>query len=430
MRQTDTVVPGRRPGLSLPPALRYPAYRSYWFGTLGSVIGFQMLNASLFWLVHSLENSPIYLGYVGLANGIPAIGLNLFGGVLADKLNMQRLITATQSISAILIFLLATLTLLGWVQVWHVLAISFAAGAVNAFDQPARQALYPHLIDRKVMMSAVALDSAIWGGTRIIAPALAGMIIAVAGSAISIYVAGLGFVIMAFVIYTLKVPDIERATAGNNIRDMLAGVKFIRDNTIFSFLISVTFFNSFFGMGYLALMPIFAREIFGQGPGAYGILLSVGGVGSLLTTLWLGSRSNFPKKGLLLIGSSAMFGLAVTVFGLTSKFIGSYYLGLGILFLTGVFHSTYAISIMSSLQMMVPDQMRGRIMGFYGMTWSITPLGGLQSGAIANVIGAPFSVAIGGLLVSAFALGSALFNSQVRNLGTLVKRFEELAYPS
>ena len=146
-----------------------------------------MLQASQFWLVYRLESSALFLGYVALANALPAIALNLFGGVFADKVDKRRLIIVTQSIEALIIVLLATITLLDLVQVWHILVLAFAAGAVNAFDQPARQALYPHLIDRGAMMSAVALNSSIWQGTRIVAPAVAGILIATVGTAASFY---------------------------------------------------------------------------------------------------------------------------------------------------------------------------------------------------------------------------------------------------
>ncbi len=420
----------RRFRIGVPPAMRYPAYRQYWFGTLASVSGFQMFTASQFWLIHKLEDSPLFLGYVGLANAIPAIALNLFGGVFADKLNQRRLIMTTQTIVAALVFLLATLTLAGVVNVWHVLGIAFITGAVNAFDQPARQALYPHLIERKVMTSAVALNSSIWQGTRIVAPAAAGLIIGFAGIAESFYVAGAGFLAMAIVIAMLSVPRIERGATAGTGRSMLEGVKFIKSNSIFSFLIGMTFFNSFFGMAYVVMMPVFAEDILGQGPSAYGALLSVGGVGALLTTIWLGSQRAFRRKGLLLIGGAVMFGIGVAAFALTSEYIGSYPLALALMFFMGIFNSIYMISVMSTLQIMVPDRMRGRVMGFYGMTWSIMPLGGMQAGAIASFIGAPFAIAIGGLAVAAFAVGPALVNSRVRNLGNLLMQFERGSAPT
>lgn len=383
-----------------------------------------MFQASQFWLVHTLDESPLALGYVGLANAVPAIALNLFGGVFADKLDKRRLIMITQSIIAGLVFLLATLTLTGVVQVWHVLGIAFVTGAVNAFDQPARQALYPHLIDRKVMMSAVALNSSIWQGTRIVAPAFAGIVIATVGTAAAIYVSGAGFVVMALVIIALKVPHIERGATGSAVHDMLEGLKFITGNSIFKFLIGMTFFNSFFGMAYIVMMPVFAEDILGQGPSAYGALLSAGGVGALITTLWMGSLSNFRRKGMLLIGGAVVFGFGVAAFALTSEYVGSYALAIAIMFIMGIFNSMYMISVQSSLQIMVPDNMRGRVMGFYGMTWSIMPLGGLQAGAIASVIGVPVAIAIGGFAVAGFALGPAAVNKRVRNIGALLQQFE------
>jgi MFS family permease len=384
-----------------------------------------MLQASQFWLVHTLEDSPLFLGYVGLANAAPAILLNLFGGVFADRLDNRRLIMVTQTLLASLIFLLATLTLTSVVEVWHVLGIAFVAGAVNAFDQPARQALYPHLIDRSVMMSAVALNSSIWQGTRIVAPAIAGMIIATAGIAASFYVAGSGFAIMVLVMSTLKVPHFERSASKGTGRDMLEGIKFIKDNSIFSSLIALTFFNSFFGMAYVILMPVFAEEILGRGATAYGMLLSVSGASSLATTVFMGTRTNLNGKVWVLIGGAVLSGVSIAVFALTAEVFKSFCLAMSLMFIIGIFNSMYRISIMSSLQMLVPDQMRGRVMGFYGMTYSLMPMGGMQASAVATVVGAPIAIALGGMAVSTFAVGLVLANPKIRGLERLLSQAEQ-----
>ena len=263
--------------LSLPPAMHYPAYRAFWLGLLASVSGFQMLRFGQYWLIYQLTASPVALGYMGIASGIPAICLNLFGGVFADTIDQRRLIMTTQSLTAGLIFSLATLTFLDVVQVWHVLVIAFCAGAVEAFDQPARQALYPHLIDRKVMLSAVALNSSIWQGTRIIAPAAAGFVIAWAGTAVAFYLAGLGFLTMAIVMYNLRIPQMTRGARGRAAYDILEGLKFIRQNSIFSFLIGMTFFYSFFGLAYITLMPVLAVNILQVGAKGQGLLMGMGG---------------------------------------------------------------------------------------------------------------------------------------------------------
>jgi MFS family permease len=417
----------RRLPLSVPPALHYPAYRAFWLGLLASVGGFQMLRFGQSWLIYQLTGSPLALGYVGLANGIPAICLNLFGGVFADKLDQRRLIITTQSITAGLVFLLATLTLFDAIQVWHVVVITFFAGAVDAFNQPARQSLYPHLIDRKVMGSAVALNSSIWQGVRIIAPAVAGFIIAWAGTAVSFYLAGLGFCTMALMMYSLEVPGHRRGAGGSAIHDILEGLLFIRQNSLFSFLIGMTFFSSFFGLAYITLMPVLAVDILHVGSKGLGLLRGAGGVGSLLTTLWLSSGSNVGSKGWFIIGGGVMSGLSIAAFGLTSRFVGSFPLALGIMFTMGICNTTYTTSIQTSLQMLVPDGMRGRVMGFYGMTYNLTPLGGMVASALADLISAPLTIAVGGLAVTAFALGPAMLNSESRNLGARLRQVETAA---
>ena len=406
---------------SLPPALQYPAYRAYWLGLLASVSGYQMFRAGLFWLIYVETSSPLSIGLVAVANAVPGIFFNLFGGVFADKLDKRLLVMCTQATNAFFIFILATLTITGQVQPWHIMVISFVAGAIEAFDTPARQALYPHLIDRKVMMSAVALNSIVWQSTRIVAPAVAGFIIDFVNTGVSFFVAGAGFLTMAVVLFFLRVPPIPMGSRGNPAQDILEGLKFIRQNSIFSILIGMTFFNTFFGMSYQVLMPVFARDILEQGARGQGLLLGAGGAGAMLITFWFGAQATVRRKGLMIIGGAVMFGALVISFGLTSQLFHSLALAMVIMFAMGICNSMYMISIQSSLQMMVPDRMRGRVMGFYGMTWSIMPLGGMQSTAIAAAIGspmgAPIAVALGGLAVVAFALGPALANRKLRGLG-------------
>lgn len=420
----DTGLGGRLRRI-VPLALRYPGYRAFWFGMLASVSGFQVLQFGQLWLMYQITGSPLSLGYVGLANAVPGIVLNLFGGVFADRLDQKRLIMVTQLTISCLVFLLATLTLLDLVRVWHILTIAFLIGAVEAFNQPARLSLYPRLIDRGALVSAVALNSAIWQGTRIVAPAVAGAIIAIMDTAASFYLAGFGSVFMALIIFFLRVPPIERAAQGSPTRSMWEGINFIRNNSVFAFLIGMTFLNSFFGMSYLIMMPVFAVDILKVGADGQGLLLSVGGVGALFTSLWFGSRSKVSHRGLLVIGGAVFFGTLIAAFALTSRFVGSFPLALVILFLAGLANSTYMINVQSFLHTLVPDQMRGRVMGFFGMTWSVMPLGGLQAGALATFITVPFAVAIGGLAVAAFAVGPAWFNPSVRHIGVLLAEPEQ-----
>ena len=415
-QETNPLIEQGRFGI--PPALRYPAYRAYWLGLLASVSGYQMFRLGQGWLIYEITGNPWSLGFVGAANAIPAIFFNLFGGVFADRWDKRRLIISTQLTTSSLIFLLATLTLLGWVEPWHVIAIAFLAGGVEAFDNPARQALYPHLIDRRVMMSAVAMNSVVWQGTRIIAPAIAGVLIDVINTESTLYISGVGFVVLALVMARLKIPPIPRGALGNPLQDINEGLQFIKKNSIFSFLIGMTFFNSFFGMAYVMLMPIFAVDILEVGARGQGLLLTMTGAGALINTLWMGARGSVPNRGWAIIGGAVFFGFAVTAFALTAEYVGSLSLAMALMFIMGVFNSVYMISIQSSLQIMVPDRIRGRVMGFYGMTWSIMPLGGLQASALTSLFTAPIAIAAGGLAVALFALGTAAVNPTVRALSS------------
>ena len=381
------------------------------------------------WLIYEITGNPWSLGFVGAANAIPAIFFNLFGGVLADRLDKRRLIMFTQLTTASLVFFLATLTLIGQVESWHILLIALLAGGVEAFDNPARQALYPHLIERKVMMSAVAMNSVLWQGTRIIAPAIAGILIDVINTESALYISGFGFIVLAVVMARLKIPAIPRGALGNPLRDISEGLGFIKVNSIFSFLIGMTFFNSFFGMAYVLLMPIFAVDVLEVGAKGQGLLLGMSGAGALVNTLYMGARGSVPNRGLAIIGGAVLFGLAVAAFALTAEYVGSLTLAMALMFFVGVFNSIYMISIQSSLQIMVPDRMRGRVMGFYGMTWSIMPLSGLQANALSNIphVGAPIAVAAGGLIVALFALGPAAVNATVRNLSAHLAPVEDEA---
>ena len=412
------VQPGLLSRLRLPPALRYPLYRRYWLGTLASVSGWQMMFVAESWLAYDLTGSPLYLGYVGVAAAVPAIVLNLVGGVVADRVDKRMLILLAQAVMTVVLGILGTLTVTEHIQPWHLITAAFITGSFGAFEQPAREALYPHLIERKVMASAVALDAAIWQGTRIAAPALAGVVIATVGTAAVFFAATAGFLLMCFVAVTLPAPPIVSGRSGSALQDMAIGLSFIRQEPVFKFLISMTFFNSFFGMSFLVLMPIFAKDILEVGASGQGVLLSVSGIGSLSTTLLIGTLGMPRRVGMAIAGGAVIYGLAICAFALSSEYLGSYPLAIGIMIVLGAVNSMYMVSIMSTLQLMTPDHMRGRVMGFYGMTWSIYPLGGMQSSAVAYAIGAPLAATVGGAAVALFAFGPALLNARIRGLNT------------
>jgi len=403
-------------------ALKHQGFRRFWLGMVASVMGFQIMMVAQGWLVYELTDSKLFLGYLGLASGVPAIVLSLIGGVVADKVDQRRLLMLTQSISSLVMLTLATLVLLDMVQVWHLMVTAFLIGSIQAFDGPTRQAIFPHLIKREDMMNAVALNSMVWQGTRVLGPALGGIIIGTRlGIAPGFYAPFVGFLIMALMISTLRLPPIKRAEGTSVVQDMAEGIKFVHTNRIFTFLIGMSFFNSMFGMSYIFLFPVFAKDIFETGASGLGFLSAATGIGGLLGTVTTASLGHFQRKGWLLLGGAVFFGVFLILFAITSSIFASLPLAMFLIFLAGACTSIYMISILTTLQSLVPNELRGRVMGIYGMTYSVLPLGAMQAGGVAEFTSAPFAVALGGAVIIVLAVGMALTNRQVRDLGMQAK---------
>ena len=396
-------------------SLQYRDYRLFWFGQLVSVLGFQMLMLTQLWLVYDLTGSTIQLGLVGLSSAVPSIVLNLFGGVVADKVNPRRLIMATQLLGAVVILALATLALSDVIQAWHVMVAAFFMGGLMAFDGPSRQSIFPHLIDRRSMQNAVALNAVVWQGTRIVGPGLAGILIEVVGTAVIFYMTAVGFVIFVLFLAAVRMPQIERRSSGSVMRDMGEGLAFIRDNFIFAFLLGMTFFNSFFGLSYVQLLPVFQKDVLNVSESGLGLLAGMAGVGALSGTFIVASMSGIRRKGLVMIGGAVVFGATLVLFGYSRWF----WVSVPLVALAGFSSSIYMVLSQTALQMRVPDQFRGRVMGIWIITYNLMPLGGFQAGVVASLVDVRFAVALGGVAVMGFALLGAARSAEVRGLGVL-----------
>jgi len=408
--------------MKLPLALQNPNFRAFWGGTLISVIGFQMLRFTQFWLIYDITDSSLYIGYLALANGIPTIVFNIIGGVYADRLNQKVLVFITQLLLAVLIFVLFCLTFMGVVNELHILILAFLSGSVEAFDQPARRALYPSLIDREAIPSGVALLSGIWPGTRIIAPAIAGFLIVWTSVATTILISAIGFLIMAIIAINLKVNFTPQQRSTSPLEDLLEGFTYIKAHSIFRFIISITFFQSFFALAYIPMMPVIAKEVLSLGPEAQGVLLGASGLGALSTTIVIAIKPNLGSKFFHVVIGSFLSGLSVVFFALSTIQSGSYYLAIVCMFIVGIFGTLPAISAQSSLQLSVPNNLRGRIMGLYGLTFSLRPLSGFQAGVISGFTNPTFAIAFGGAALSIFTVASFITNKNVRNFNQIIDK--------
>ena len=409
--------------------LRSPDYRTYYVGHVASVAGHQIMIAVQAWLVYRLTGSPLALGLVGGVQAIPGIVLNLVAGALADRLNPRYLIMVGQGASALLAGILATLVVTGLVQMWHIVAIAFLISITTSFDQPARRTIWPHLVDRRQFMFAVSLNQSVWSSTRIVAPAIAGLMIAtiadatgdeMVGAGASFYMAVVGFLAMVMAMAMIRLPAIKRSTGATIAHDIAEGLLFTLQHRVFLVLLGLTFMNGFFGISYMWLMPVFAEEYLRVDVTGYGVLLSVSGIGGAIGALGVGSFGQYQNRAWLIVGSTILFGATVVLFAVTSAAFHSFPLALVLLLLGGCFFSVSQVAATTILNLLVPDEFRGRVMGLRGVTWSIAPLGSLMAGSLAVLVGTAFAVGLGGLVVILFALLAVATNSEIRNLRSVM----------
>lgn len=398
-------------------ALGTPAYRRYWLGSLSSVGGMQLLTIGQGWLVFELTNSPIDLGWLGAASALPNVVMGLFGGALADRLDKRVVLRATALMNAALIFVLAILDFSGVVTVGHVLTIAALQSLVSGLDWPARSAIYPLLIDRAHMMSAVALNSIVWQSTRMVMPAIGGALLAVTDTAVLFALAGCGMLCMAWVVHRLDVHAPGNST-GNALEHTLDGLRFIRDNQLFLMLMLVAFTAMFFGTSYVSLMPAFAT-LLGAGSEGYGVLLSASGVGSLLGTFISGIVQRDQRSGSAMLLCAGAFAPCIMVFATITAFAdvlpGAYWMALPFVLAAAALSSVFNIVSMTIMQLRVPDALRGRVMGVHGISFSFMSLGALFTGALAEPLGTPLATIVAASVVVVVVGWVALTQSVVRN---------------
>ena len=393
-------------------ALSQPRYRRYWLGSLCSVGGVQLVTLGQGWLiVDELGGSPLDLGFLGGATAGPTILVNLFGGVLADRVDRRALLVATSLVCAVLLALLATLDVTDAVEIWHVIAVAAGLGMVFGVDWPARNAFFPALIDREYMMNAVALNAAMWQGTRIIAPAIGGVVIAVSDTSAVFYAASVGFVAMAAILLTLDAPSTAASGPRNVFGELAEGIRFIASRRLFTVLILLAFAASFFGLEYIQLMPLMAEEL-DVGASRLGFMfmcIGLGAVtGTVVTVRWQGGRN----LGRMMLGG--VFFSSLTIAGFAASPV--YAVALLLIYAAALFNSIFLIASMTALQMRVPDELRGRVMGIHAIAFSFIPLGGLLGGAVAEVTNVRVAIAVAALALTGIVAVVALTQREVREL--------------
>jgi MFS family permease len=383
---------------SAPPilrSLRHRNYRLFFFGQLISLVGTWMQSVAQQWLVYRLTHSPALLGWVGFAGQIPVFFLATFGGVLADRRNRLHIIVGTQSTSMLLAFILAALTLTRHVQIWHIFVLATLLGMVNAVDIPTRQTFVADMVPRDDLPNAIALNSSIVNGARIVGPAIAGLVVASIGEGWCFFANAVSYlaVIAGLLMMNVKYMPVAKTTSA--FSHIIEGYRYVAATAPVRVLLVLLGIVSLVAMPYTILMPVFADEILHGGASALGMLMGSSGLGALTGALILAKRQQLRGLGRWVAAATCAFGVSLILFSQSRNF----WLSMLFMYPAGLFLMTQMAASNTLIQSMVPDRLRGRVMAVYSMMFmGMAPLGALLAGSLARNLSAPTVVALSGAI--------------------------------
>ncbi len=386
-------------------ALHHKNYRLFFGGQSISLIGTWMQQIAMSWLVYRLTGSALLLGVVSFSSQIPVFLLASIAGVYADRWNRHRMLVATQTLSMVQALTLALLTLYGAIHVWQIIALSIFIGVINAFDMPTRQSFIVQIVDKaEDLGNAIALNSFMFNGARLVGPAIAGILIGLLGEGICFLINGLSFVGIIIALLAIKVPKRKKAANTSRIwHDLKEGYSYAFGFAPMRYILLQLGLMSFMGMAYAVLMPIFAKDILHGGPHTLGFLMAASGIGALTGAVYLASRQTILGLGRFIAYASAIFGMGIIAFSLSKILIVSLFM----MFITGFGMIVQMASSNTILQSIVEEDKRGRLMSIYATAIiGMAPIGNLFAGALASRIGAPNTLIVSGI---ACIIGSLIF---------------------
>ena len=396
-------------------AFEYRDFRLLWLGACVSSVGTWMQKLAQSWLVLQLSNSPFLLGLDAFLGEIPILLFSLIGGVAADRMDRRNLLVGSQIVQMSCAFLLAGLFATGTVQVWHILALSFVVGLAQAFGGPAYQALIPTLVPPAALSNAIALNSIQFNLARVLGPMAGGLALTRLGAAWCFGLNGLSFLAVIGSLLALGRRYIPAPTGESLLESLKDGLRFIRCRTAMISLIVLAFAMTVLGIPMVVFLPVFARDVFHQGPSTFTLLLSMSGAGSVagaLAVAAFGHRGTHGRSALLIL---VALGLFLTLFSLSTNLI----LSSVFVFLAGAALIAVFALITSLVQAIATDRMRGRVMSVYNVAFrGGMPVGSLAVGALVPIFSAPAVLACCGVLLAVLGAYFLLGQSDVAALGT------------
>lgn len=382
-------------------ALRHRNFRVFFLGQLVSLVGTWMGSTAQAWLVLLLTDSPFYVGLVSALGSLPVLLVSLYAGAVVDRMAKLRLIMITQGSAMVLALALAALTFADVVTVGHIIVIATLLGVVSAFDVPARQSFFVDMVGRDDLMNAIALNSSAFNVTRIVGPAVAGMLIGAIGVALCFLVNGLSFLAVLAALLAIRLPPSRRPAAPPSTwAHIREGLRYVTGDRRVSMLVLNIAVLSVFGFPFLVLMPVVARDVLGRGAVEFGWMSSAVGAGAMVGALGLAAFATRLPKGQVVRWASLVFGVILWLFALSR----SLPLSLGVLALTGFTMIVNTATTNTLMQTLAPDELRGRVMSVYTFAFiGMGPIGALQAGWLAERIGAPATLMVGGTVCTLFA---------------------------
>jgi MFS family permease len=395
-------------------SLRYLDYRYLWTGTLMMSAGQWIQQVALGWLVYEITGSSVMLGVLNGLRALPFLVTGPMAGVAADRMDRRQLMLRTQHVLIATAFLMGGLVASGWLQVWHIFVFTLITGVGWSFSEPVRQSLIPTVVPKAELVNAIALNSAGFNLMKVVGPALGGVMIALFGAAGNFLVQGAAYVVVLLMIQSMSVAPIPaQARRSSALASLKEGFAYVRSTPTVLALMILAYVPRVFAVPYQTLMPVFQKDVLHVGPEGLGMLMAAPGLGAVFAVLTLASISNRMKRqGLMLVGSTIMLGLSLILFSQTTSFV----FALLVLVIAGAFQMVFLASTSTMLQLIVPDELRGRVMSLYMLDRGLMPAGALFAGIVAHLVGASLAVTSMGVIVVLLTLIVAWRVPHIRTL--------------
>jgi MFS family permease len=387
-------------------------FRLYWMALVAQVIGQHMFAFTLGWLAFEITGSQAQLGFIYLCGFVPQFALTLLGGVLADRVDVRKLIGIAQTNSAIAMIIVGIATLMGVAQLWHLALGAFLLGLSGAIDEPARAAFFPRLLPRALLRSAVPLVSMAFGSSRVIAPSIAGFVIAAAGAPTTFLMSAAAVSTMLAALLLVRPEPRDAPSHGSLLNNFTESLRYIRGNEVFAKALAAALLNAALAMGYVNMLPVFAKDVLHVDSRGLGILVSAAGVGALtglLSFAWVQARIS-PRN--LMVGALSAYNVAL----IALAFSDWYWFSFGMIFIVGLSQGYFLTCVQVILQTLVEDSYRGRVMSVFTLVWSLMALSGFLLNIAGALVGPRLALAGGAAIVLAYVWLSLVRASALRNV--------------